>query len=113
MPRVLVNWTLAVALLAAAFTGWASTPQAPVPAALVGVWHGGAHSNGHWYYAFSVDGRYRAWPEGDPGTVNTGRVAVDGTTVTFSNGGVPVTATWSSAQGRLVLDGDGYVRQRS
>jgi hypothetical protein len=110
LRRVVVDWTLVGALLTAAFTGWAGTAHRPVPPALVGVWSGGSHSNGHWYYEFSADGSYRAWPELGPGVVNTGRLVVDDTTITFSNGGAPVTVTWSSSEGRLVLDGDGYVR---
>jgi hypothetical protein len=110
IPRVLVDWTLVVALAAAAFTACASSDRGPVPPTLVGVWHGGSHSNGDWYYEFSADGRYRAWPARSPGTVNTGTVVVTATTMTFSNGGVPVTSTWSVSDGLLVLDGTVYER---
>ena len=107
--RALIDWTLVAALAAASLTGWAGA-AAPVPAALVGVWHGGSHSNGSWYYEFSADGGYRAWPEGSPGAVNTGRVAVDDDTITFSNGGAPVTDVWAVSGRRLVLDGVAYSR---
>jgi hypothetical protein len=110
IPRVLVGWTLVVALAVAAFTGCVSTDDARVPAALVGRWNGGSHSNGDWNYEFSADGGYRAWPAASPSTVNTGTVVVDDTTITFSNGGAPVTSTWSLSNGLLVLGGSDYVR---
>jgi hypothetical protein len=109
IPRSVFGWTLVVALVAV-LVGFASTVRAGVPAGLVGRWKGGSHSNGPWYYAFSSDGEYRAWPVRSPGTVNTGTVFVAGHAITFSNGGAPVTMTWSLSGGTLVLDGDTYVR---
>jgi hypothetical protein len=109
--RVLVDWTLVLTLVAAALTGWAGAAQRPVPPELVGVWHGGAHADRHWDYAFSADSSYRAWHVANPAAASTGTVVVDGTTVTFSNGGAPVSETWSASGGRLVLDGDTYTRR--
>jgi hypothetical protein len=104
-PRVLVDWTLVLALVTAAFTGWAGTAHRTVPPELVGAWH--AAAAGHWNYRLTADGHYRAWSHG---AVNTGTFTADGTTITFSNGGAPVTGSWSVGDGRLVLDGDAYVR---
>ena len=101
---------VAVATVAALVTGCAGTHRTTVPPALVGRWKGGSHGNGPWYYEFSDGGDYRVWPERDPGAVNTGTVEVDDTTMTFSNGGAPVTSSWSLADDRLLLDGAGYVR---
>jgi hypothetical protein len=109
--RVLVDRTLVLTLVTAALTGWAGAAQRPVPPELVGVWHGGAHAGRHWDYAFSADGGYRAWPVANPAAVSTGTVVVDGTTITFSNGGAPVSEEWSTSDGRLVLDGDAYTRR--
>lgn len=103
LSRVVVDWTLVGALVTAAFTGWSGAAHRPVPPALVGTWHGG-----HWNYEFSPDGDYRAWPAGNPRAVNTGTFAVDDTTLTFSNGGAPVTEAWSASDGRLILDGVVY-----
>ena len=108
--RVLVDRTLVLALVTAALTGWAGAAQRPVPPELVGVWHGGAHADRHWTYELSADGGYRAWPAANPAAVSAGTVVVDGTTITFSNGGAPVSETWSAPGGRLVLDGDTYTR---
>jgi len=114
IPRVLVGWAL-VAALVAVFVGCASASRGAVPAALVGRWKGGSHSNGQWFYEFSADGRYRTWPERNPDTVNTGTVVVaggdspGGGAITFSNGGAPVTSTWSLSNGSLLLDGQTYV----
>lgn len=102
--------TVVVATVAALVTGCAGPHPTTVPAALVGRWKGGSHGNGPWYYEFSDGGDYRVWPERDPGAVNTGTVEVDDTTITFSNGGAPVTSNWSLADDRLLLDGAGYVR---
>jgi hypothetical protein len=49
--------------------------------------------------------------------VNAGTVVIAGGdslspaggTITFSNGGAPVTATWSLSNGLLLLDGQTYV----
>jgi hypothetical protein len=46
--------------------------------------------------------RRRPWP--------IGSVVVDDASITFSNGGAPVTATWSLFNGLLLIDGAGYVR---
>jgi hypothetical protein len=109
--RVFVDRTLVLALVTAALTGWAGAAQRPVPPELVGVWQGGAHADRHWTYAVSADGGYRAWPATDPAAVNTGTVVVDGSTITFSNGGAPVSEEWSTSGGRLVLDGEAYTRR--
>ena len=106
--RFAVGIVLVVALLTATFAGRAQHP--PVPAGLVGVWKGGSHSNGPWYYEFSADGGYRTWPVAAPGVPTTGTVVVDGSSITFSNGGAPVTATWSVSNGVLLLDGQRYAR---
>ena len=110
MPRLVVCVVLVLALVGATFAGCAGTMRAAVPAALVGLWKGGSHGNGPWFYEFSPDGNYRTWPERDPRTINAGTVVVDDTTITFSNGGAPVTSTWQLAGGRLVLDGQSYLR---
>ena len=81
-----------------------------VPPELVGVWQGGAHTNGPWCFEFATDGTYRAWPQRAPGAMNAGTVVVDGTTMLLSNGGAPIRATWSLANGVLLLDGQIYVR---
>ena len=106
-PRVLVDWTLVVALVTAACTGWAGAAHRPVPPELVGVWQSAA---ARWTYAIDADGSYRAWPSGNPDAVNTGTVEVDDTTITFSNGGAPVTDVWTATERRLVLDGVAYRR---
>lgn len=87
--------------------------RGPVPPALIGVWQGGAHTNGDWCHEFSADGTYRTWPVRAPGAVNTGTVVVDRDTLLFSNGGAPVRLTWSLANGVLLLDGQIYVRAPS
>lgn len=110
MPRVVVCAVLVLTLVGATSAGCASIRRAAVPAALVGLWRGGAHGNGPWFYEFSADGGYRTWPERDRGTVNAGTVAVDGADITFSNGGAPVTASWSVSDGVLLLDDQRYVR---
>jgi hypothetical protein len=110
MPRLVVCAVVALALVGATFAGCTSTRRAAVPAALVGVWKGGSHGNGPWFYEFSADGGYRTWPERDPATVNRGTVDVDGADITFSNGGAPVTSTWSLSNGVLLLDGQTYAR---
>jgi len=110
IPRFLVSAVLVVALVGATFAGCASTGRTAVPAALVGRWKGGSHSNGPWFYEFSADGGYRTWPEGSPDTTNEGTVFVAGTAITFSNGGAPITATWSLANGLLLLDQQSYMR---
>ena len=99
-----------VAVITVALAACGGPGRGPVPGALVGLWRGGAHSNGAWCYEFSADGAYRAWPEGAPDAVNEGTVVVDDATITFSNGGVPVTSTWSLANGVLLLDGQRYGR---
>ena len=111
-----------------AVAGCAGTSR--TPAALVGRWKGGSHTNGPWCYEFAADGTYRAWPArvsrhstcacapssvpqdpcSDPGPINEGTVVVVGAQITFSNGGAPVTMTWSTADRELVLDGQRYVR---
>jgi hypothetical protein len=108
--RLLVGVGLVLAIVGATFAGCASTDRGAVPAALVGRWKGGAHGNGPWFYEFSADGAYRTWPERDPGTINTGTVMVAGSAITFSNGGAPITATWSVSDGLLLLDGQSYAR---
>lgn len=121
IPRLVVSAVLVLALAAATFAGCTGTRRASVPAALVGVWKGGSHSNGPWYYEFAADGGYRAWPESGPGVATVGTVAVDGGdslppgggAITFSNGGAPVTSTWSLSNGVLLLDGQRYVRPGS
>ena len=115
----LVGCAVVAALVGAALHGSAATYRA-VPAALVGTWKGGAHSNGPWCYAFSADGTYRAWParvasssqdpRSSPDAASTGTVFIAGPAITFSNGGAPITATWSLSGGRLVLDGQEYLR---
>jgi hypothetical protein len=110
IPRLLLSGVLVVAIGTAAFTGCASTDRSTVPPALIGRWLGGSHGNGQWYYEFAHDGGYRAWPAGSPDTVNVGSVVVDDDSITFSNGGAPITATWSLSNGLLLIDGDGYVR---
>jgi hypothetical protein len=107
--RIVVGWTIVVGLVAV-FVGFASMGHTGVPVGLLGRWKGGAHSNGPWYYAFSADGEYRTWPVRGPGTVNAGTVFVAGRVLTFSNGGAPITATWSLSGGTLLLDGETYVR---
>jgi hypothetical protein len=115
-PRALVGWALVVALIAV-FVGCASTARGAVPAALVGRWKGGSHSNGQWFYEFSADAGYRTWPERSPAAVNAGTVVIaggdslspGGGSITFSNGGAPVTSTWSLSNGVLLLDGQTYV----
>jgi hypothetical protein len=77
---------------------------------LIGRWRGGSHRNGPWFYELAADGEYRTWPERGPAPVNTGTVFVAGSSITFSNGGAPVTATWSMDDGVLVLDGQRYLR---
>ncbi|MDT7579921.1 MAG: hypothetical protein QOK35_1185 [Pseudonocardiales bacterium] len=117
LVRLVVGVVLVCALVGAAFAACASTDRGAVPAALVGRWKGGAHINGPWVYEFSADGGYRTWPEGSPSTMNTGTVVVAGGDspspgsgdITFSNGGAPITATWSLSNGLLVLDGQTYV----
>jgi hypothetical protein len=109
VPRLLVGVVLVLAIVGATFAGCASTDRGAVPAALVGRWKGGSHGNGPWFYEFSPDGAYRTWPERDPGTINTGTVMVAGSAITFSNGGAPITVTWSLSDGLLVLDGQTYV----
>lgn len=109
LVRLVVGVVLVGALVGSAFAACASTGSGAVPAALVGRWKGGAHINGPWVYEFSADGTYRTWPESSPGTMNTGTVLVAGRDITFSNGGAPVTATWSLSDGLLVLDGQTYV----
>ena len=109
--RFVVGVVLVLALVSATFAGRVSTHRpSPVPPALVGVWKGGSHSNGAWYYEFSVDGGYRARPAEGPGPETTGTVEVEGTSITFSNGGAPVTSTWSVSNGLLLLDGQTYAR---
>ena len=103
-------FVLAGALVAVLVAACASSVRAAVPAALVGLWKGGAHSNGLWYYEFSADGGYKTWPETTPGVVSTGTVAVDDTTIAFSNGGAPITARWSLSDDVLLLDEQRYVR---
>ena len=110
MPRIVVCAVLVLTLVGATFAGCTGIRRAALPAALVGLWRGGAHGNGPWFYEFSADGGYRTWPERDPGTINGGTVAVDGTAITFSNGGAPVTTSWSVSNGVLLLDGQRYVR---
>ena len=105
----LVGCAVVVALVGVGFHGSVATYRA-VPAALVGVWKGGSHSNGPWCYAFSADGGYRTWPVRSPDAANTGTIFIAGPAITFSNGGAPITATWSLADGRLVLDGEEYLR---
>jgi hypothetical protein len=100
---------LVVALVAVAGS-CATTGRTPVPTPLVGRWVGGAHGNGPWIYEFAPDGGYRAWPAADPAALNTGTVTVDDDTVTFSNGGAPVTVPWRLAGRTLVLDGQRYAR---
>ena len=107
LARLLVFHALVVALGVVGLVGCAG---AALPAGLVGRWRGGMHSNGPWYYEFSADGHYRTWPARSPGAQNTGTVAADGDTLTFSNAGAPVSATWSLAGDVLVLDGGRYVR---
>lgn len=109
-PRWVVSGVLVVALVATAFTGCTSADRGSTPPALVGRWKGGAHSNGEWFYEFSADGGYRSWPVRSPKAVNTGTVVVSGDTVTFSNGGAPVTATWRLVGDVLLLDGQSYAR---
>ena len=110
VPRSVVSVVLVVVLVVGALAGCASAGRTAVPAALVGRWKGGTHSNGPWFYDLSADGEYRTWPERDPETINTGTVLVAGNAITFSNGGAPVTATWSTANGQLLLDGQRYER---
>ena len=102
--------TVVVATVVALVTGCAGPHPTTVPPALVGRWKGGSHGNGPWYAEFSAAGDYRVWPARSPGAVNTGTVEVDDTTMTFSNGGAPVTSSWSLAGDQLLLDGAGYVR---
>jgi hypothetical protein len=102
-PRVLIDRTLVVTFVTAALTGWAGAADRAVPPELVGAWHSTAA--GHWNYRFTVDGHYRAWSHG---ALNTGTFTADGHTITFSNGGAPVTEEWSLDGGRLVLDGAVY-----
>jgi hypothetical protein len=108
--RLAVGAVLVLALVSATFAGRASTHRPPVPPALVGVWKGGSHSNGPWYYEFSADGGYRARPAEGPGAETAGTVEVEGASITFSNGGAPVTSTWSVSNGLLLLDGQTYAR---
>ena len=110
MPRLVVCAVLVLALVGTTFAGCTGIRRAAVPGALVGLWKGGSHGNGPWFYEFSADGGYRTWPERDPRTINDGSFVVDDTTITFSNGGAPVTSTWSLAAGTLVLDGQRYRR---
>ena len=108
--RFVTAGTFVAILVAATVTACASSVRAAVPDALVGLWKGGAHSNGPWYYEFSADGGYRARPAEGPGAETTGTVEVEGTSITFSNGGAPVTSTWSVSNGLLLLDGQTYAR---
>lgn len=113
MTRILrfaVGRVLVVAVVVAVVAGCAFAGREAVPVALVGLWRGGAHTNGEWCYEFSSDGAYRAWPLRGTGTVNAGTVVVDDTTILFSNGGAPVRSTWSVSDGVLFLDGQRYVR---
>ena len=107
-PRFALTVVSLIVLVAVAIAGCAGTGR--TPAALVGRWKGGSHSNGPWYYEFSVDGGYRTWPQRSSGTLNEGTVVVVDDRITFSNGGAPVTMTWSTTDGELVLDGQRYVR---
>ncbi len=112
-PRItgrLIVAVLVATVVTAALAGCAGDGRGVVPAGLVGVWRGGAHSNGSWCYQFSADGTYRAWPERSPGTMNAGTVIVDHTTIWFSNGGAPVRSTWTVSDGVLLLDGKRFVR---
>ena len=102
--------TVVVAAVFALVAACGSIHGKAVPPALVGRWKGGEHGNGPWYYEFSDHGDYRTWPERTPEAINTGTVEVDETTITFSNGGAPVTSSWLIADDRLLLDGAAYVR---
>ena len=109
--RLVVSGVLVVALVAtAAASCTRSDARSLVPPVLAGGWQGGVHGNGPWYYEFTLDGRYRTWPVRRPESVNAGTVRVDAATITFSNGGVPVTETWSLSHDVLVLDGSRYLR---
>ena len=99
-----------VVLVGVTFAGCAGAGRTALPAALVGRWKGGTHSNGPWFYDFSADGGYRTWPERSPDAINIGTAFVAGDAITFSNGGAPVTVTWSTANGQLLLDGQRYER---
>ena len=110
VPRLLVGVVLVVALVGAAFAGFASSDRGALPGVLVGRWKGGSHLNGPWVYDFSADGGYRTWPERSPGTMNTGTAVVAGSDITFSHGGAPITSTWSVSDGVLLLDGQSYAR---
>ena len=112
-PRIadrLIAAALVATVVTTALAGCAGAGRGVVPAGLVGVWRGGAHSNGSWCYQFSADGTYRAWPERSPGTMNAGTAVVDDTTIWFSNGGAPVRFTWTVSDGVLLLDGKRFVR---
>jgi hypothetical protein len=106
----IVSFIMVGALVAILVAASASSVGASVPPALVGLWKGGSHSNGLWYYEFSADGDYRTWPESTPDVVNAGTVAVDDRTIAFSNGGAPITVKWSVSDDVLLLDEQRYVR---
>ena len=92
-------------------SGSGTRPSSRVPAALIGRWNGGSNHTGHWYYEFYPDASYQAWPADDSSTVVlAGTFAVSGTTITFSNGGQPISSEWSVSDGLLYLDGFSYVR---
>jgi hypothetical protein len=107
VPRFVVC-VLVAALAAVLLAGCASTSR--IPAALVGRWKGGTHTNGPWFYEFDADGGYKAWPERSPQVVNEGTVFVVGSQITFSNGWAPVTERWSVSDTQLLLDGQRYRR---
>jgi hypothetical protein len=109
MPRIFRAATLGVLVVALLAVLISCAGPGRTPAALVGRWKGGTHTNGPWFYEFSADGGYRTWPE-QGGPVNSGMILVAGNDLTFSNGGAPITVHWSTADGQLLLDGDRYVR---
>ena len=86
--------------------------QAPaVPQKLVGRWNGGSNAapEGHWYYTFYSNGQYQMY-NAQKGTYS-GTFIVNGSQITFSNGGSPLTVTWSITYDELlgdVLFLDGY-----
>lgn len=115
VARLVVAALISSVLVASALSGCMSAGRGVVPPDLVGAWRGEAApdrspGNGSWCYEFASDGRYRAWPESAPSAVNAGTVVVDHTTIWFSNGGAPVSSTWSLSDGVLLLDGKRFVR---
>ena len=85
--------------------------RAAAPDELVGRWNGGSNAAGHWYLEFYSDGHYRTWPAyGENPSVLEGDYSVSGDTITLSNYGRPISATWSISAGLLFLNGYSYVR---